>query len=391
MENSIIQLENVSMAFGPEKEKALELRDEGQSISEIYNEIKTTVALRNANFEIYPGEILVVIGLSGSGKSTLVRCLNGLNKPTTGKVLYEGQDINALDKKEMINFRRDKISMVFQHFGLMRHRNVIDNVEFGLEIKGVPKEERREKALEVIEMVGLKGQEKESINNLSGGMKQRVGIARALANDPEVLLMDEPFSALDPLVKKDMQLELLSIQEQLQKTIVFITHDINEAFKLGDRVIIMKDGDIIQIDTPENMSANPEDEYVKEFIDSADMTQVITVGDVMIKPNSVVNINSRPERAIQAMRRNNTSSAYVIDPKGKLLGLVSIYDAITGVRDDLSLEDIIIRDLLTTKPDTLLTDMIEIATESPYPLAVIDDQDKFRGIVSKVHVLSSML
>lgn len=391
MRNSIMQLEDVSMVFGPEKKRALQLRNEGMSISDIYEKTKATVALKDANLEIYPGEILVVIGLSGSGKSTLVRCLNGLNKPTTGKVKYEGKDIGSFDKEEMIDFRRNEISMVFQQFGLMSHRNVIKNVEFGLEVKGVSKEEREKKALEIINMVGLKGQENESISNLSGGMKQRVGIARALANDPEVLLMDEPFSALDPLVKEDMQLELLSIQEQLQKTIVFITHDIDEAFKLGDRIAIMKDGEIIQIDTPEEMSANPKNEYVKQFIDSADMTQVITVGDVMIKPNSVVNISSHPNRAIQAMRRNNTSSAYVIDNKGKLLGLVSIYDAIKGVRDSLTLEEILIKDLYTTTPDTLLTDMIETAAESPYPLAVIDEEDKFRGIVSKVHVLSSML
>ncbi len=381
--NSVISIQDVSMVFGPEKAKAMELKKQGLSRSDIYKRTRTTIALDRASFDIY--------SLSGSGKSTLVRCLNGLNKPTSGAVLYHGQDIGKFDKKEMIEFRRDKISMVFQQFGLMSHRDVLGNVEFGLEIKGVSKEERHKKAMEMIEMVGLEGQEHEMINNLSGGMKQRVGIARALANDPEVLLMDEPFSALDPLVKKDMQFELLTIQKKLNKTIVFITHDINEAFKLGDRIAIMKDGDIIQIDTPEEMSVHPANNYVKQFIDSADMTQVLTVRNVMIRPDSMVKITDSPEMAIQAMRRSDTASAYVVNENMKLMGLVSIYDALQARRDSLALKDVLNTDIKTTSPDTLLTDMIEIATETPYPIAVLDDHGNFRGIVSKVHVLSSML
>ncbi len=201
-----------------------------------------------------------------------------LNKPTSGNIFYEGEDIGKFGKEKLNDYRRNKISMVFQQFGLMSHRNVIGNVEYGLEVKGVPKEERRAKAKEMIDMVGLEGHDNELITSLSGGMKQRVGIARALANDPEILLMDEPFSALDPLVRKDMQFELLTIQRKLDKTIVFITHDINEAFKIGDRVAIMRDGgEVIQVATPEEMSENPADDYVKQFIDSADKTQVISV------------------------------------------------------------------------------------------------------------------
>src|SRR5699024_513864 len=232
-------------------------------------------ALWDATFDVKEGEIFVVIGLSGSGKSTLVRCFNRLNKPTRGQVLFQGKDIGKYDKKELNDYRRNKISMVFQQFGLMSHRDVIGNVEYGLEVKGISKEERHKIAKEMIDMVGLEGQDEEPISNLSGGMKQRVGLARALANDPEILLMDEPFSALDPLVRKDMHFELLTIQEKLNKTIVFITHDINEAFKLGDRVAIMRDGEVIQIATPEEMSENPADDYVKQFIDSADVTQVV--------------------------------------------------------------------------------------------------------------------
>jgi glycine betaine/proline transport system ATP-binding protein len=389
--NSVISLKNVSMVFGPDKARALELKKKGLSRSEIYDKTRSTVALYNASFDIYPGEIFVVIGLSGSGKSTLVRCINGLNKPTVGKVEFHGQDIGKFSKEEMTKFRRNSISMVFQQFGLMSHRDVLGNVEFGLEIKGVSKHEREKKAKEMISMVGLEGQEHEAIGNLSGGMKQRVGIARALANDPEVLLMDEPFSALDPLVKRDMQFELLSIQKKLNKTIVFITHDINEAFKLGDRIAIMKDGDIIQIDTPEEMSTNPANDYVKQFINTADMTQVLTVGNVMVAPDSMVKISDSPKLAINAMRRNNTSSAYVVSEDMKLMGLVNIYDTLRAVRESLKLEDILVKDIKTTKPDVVLTNMIEMATETPYPIAVLDDNDNFLGIVTKVQVLSSIM
>lgn len=221
-------------------------------------------------------------------------------------------------------------------------------------------------------------------------MKQRVGIARALANDPEVLLMDEPFSALDPLVKKDMQFELLTIQRKLDKTIIFITHDINEAFKLGDRVAIMKDGEVIQIDTPERMTSHPATDYVRQFIDSADKTQVISVKNVMITPNSMVRLRDNPKLAIKAMRDNDVSSAYVISEKTKFQGVITLDDALRAQREGLDLSDILIRDIMTTSPDAILSDIIADATESRFPLAVVDADNNLKGIVSKVHVLSSM-
>ncbi|MCC8178670.1 MAG: ATP-binding cassette domain-containing protein, partial [Cloacibacillus sp.] len=226
----------------------------------------------------------VIIGLSGSGKSTLVRCFNQLLRPTSGHVLFEGREIDSMKKKELLEFRRDKGSMVFQHFGLFTHRSVMDNVAYGLEVRGIPPEERHAKALEFIRMVGLDGWEGKAISSLSGGMKQRVGIARALANDPEVLLMDEPFSALDPIVRREIQFEFLQILRKLNKTVLFITHDIDEAFKLGDTVAIMRDGRIIQVDTPEEMSANPADDYVRSFIEGADRSQVLTAKNIMTVP-----------------------------------------------------------------------------------------------------------
>ena len=241
-EDFIITARHVTKLYGANKAEAAKLMQEGSDKGDVYAKTGATVALWDVNLNIRRGEVFVIIGLSGSGKSTLVRCFNRLHRPTSGQILFDGTDIDRLDKRGLLNYRRDKISMVFQNFGLMTHRNVIDNVAYGLEVKNVPRAEREEKAHNMIEMVGLSGLDRQPIDSLSGGMKQRVGLARALANEPEVLLMDEPFSALDPLVRKDMQFELLSIQRKLNKTVIFITHDINEAFKLGDTVAIMRDG-----------------------------------------------------------------------------------------------------------------------------------------------------
>ena len=389
--NNILSIENLSKLYGTEKSKATKLKKAGKDKDTIYKESGVTIALWDVNLEIQKGEIFVIIGLSGSGKSTLVRCFNLLNKPTSGKVYFEGNDIGKFSKEKLNDYRRNKISMVFQQFGLMSHRSVIGNVEYGLEIKGLPKEERRAKAKEMINMVGLEGHDDEPITSLSGGMKQRVGIARALANDPEILLMDEPFSALDPLVRKDMQFELLTIQEKLDKTIVFITHDINEAFKIGDRVAIMKDGEIIQVATPEEMSENPADDYVKQFIDSADKAQVIHVKNVMITPNSIIRLKDSPNLAVKTMKSNGVSSAYVVGEKMRLHGVVTIDDCLEGNKNDQTISDIMIKDINTTSPDALLTDIMSMAASTKFPIAVVDDENRLKGIVSKAQVLSSIL
>lgn len=392
MENKpLIQVKDLSLVFGLEEKEALKMKAAGKSRAEIYEKTKSTVALYKANFDIQLGEIFVIIGLSGSGKSTLVRCLNGLNRPTAGQVLYKGQDISQFNREELRQFRREKMAMVFQHFGLMSHRDVLGNVEYGLEIKGMPKKERQEKAEAMLEMVGLSGHEHENITALSGGMKQRVGIARGLANDPEVLLMDEPFSALDPLVRKDMQFELLTIQQKLEQILVFITHDINEAFKLGDRIAIMRDGEIIQIASPEDMSEHPENDYVQQFIDSADMTEVYSVGSVMVTPNSLVGLSDSPNIAIKAMKNNGVSSAYVVDRHMTFQGVVTIDDALKARQEKWDLADILITDVDTTKPDALLSDVMGQATEARFPIAVLGPDKNLEGIISKVHVLSTMV
>ncbi|NMA55089.1 MAG: betaine/proline/choline family ABC transporter ATP-binding protein [Firmicutes bacterium] len=390
-DNVLLSTRRVSKLYGAEKSRAIKLKKSGADKDTIYRKTGVITALWDVTLDIKQGEVFVIIGLSGSGKSTLVRCFNMLNKPTSGHVFYRGQDIGQFSRQELNNYRRNQVSMIFQQFGLMSHRDVLGNVEYGLEIKGVPKEERRAKAVEMLNMVGLDGHEHEPISSLSGGMKQRVGIARALANDPEILLMDEPFSALDPLVRRDMQFELLTIHRKLNKTIVFITHDIDEAFKLGDRVAIMKDGEVIQVATPEKMSEQPANDYVKQFIDSADKTQVITVRSVMITPNSIVRLRDNLSYAINTMRKNGVSSAYVVGDKMKLQGVITIDDTIRANKEGLGIKDILIKDINTTDPDAVLTDIMSMATKTRFPIAVVDESGSLKGILSKVHVLSSML
>jgi len=387
---AIIKVENATKLYGINKSEAIKLMKEGADKDTVYKKTGVTVALWDVSFEIKKGEVFVIIGLSGSGKSTIIRCLNKLNKLTSGKIYFQNNDIDQFSKKELLDLRRNKISMVFQNFGLMNHRTVIENVAYGLEVKKVPKEEREKKALEMISLVGLEGWEHQPISRLSGGMKQRVGLARALANDPEVLLMDEPFSALDPLVKRDMQFELLSIQRKLQKTVVFITHDINEAFKLGDTVAIMRDGRIIQIDTPQNMSLNPADEYVSKFIDSADKSKVLSAKHVMITPRCMVREKDAPVHIIEELSRNDVSTAYVVDDSMKLLGVISIDNAIRAGKENIPISDLIDREIYTIFRDTLIVDILQLTAKSKYPIAVVDEYQRLEGIVSKSAVLSSL-
>lgn len=385
----ILKVSHLTKLYGIDKQNAVRMMKNGAYKEDVYKSTGVNVALWDVSFNVRRGEIFVIIGLSGSGKSTVIRTLNMLQPPTSGSVFFENREIGKFDRKTLLDYRRNKISMVFQNFGLMSHRDIVGNVAYGLEVKGVSREEREQKAVELIEMVGLKGHEHDRIDNLSGGMKQRVGIARALANDPEVLLMDEPFSALDPLVRKDMQFELLSLQRQLEKTIVFITHDVNEAFKLGDTVAIMRDGKLIQVCTPEEMSTAPANDYVKQFIDSADKIRFLSVGNIMITP-CVVRTTDSPRNAIREMRSNGVSTAYMVEKQMKFQGIVTIDDAINAMKEGGTLSDICITDAVTVSKDTVVGDIIPLAVETKYPLAVLDDNKKLLGIITKASVLSSM-
>jgi len=387
----ILEAKHVTKLYGGNKAEAVRLMTAGAEKNEVYQKTGVIAALWDINFQVKRGEIFVIIGLSGSGKSTLIRCLNMLNRPTSGSILFNDTDLLHLNKKELLDFRRHKAAMVFQNFGLMSHRNVLGNVAYGLEVRNVPRAEREQKAMEMIEMVGLGGMEHQPITSLSGGMRQRVGIARALASDPEVMLMDEPFSALDPLVRSDMQFELLSIQRKLGKTIVFITHDINEAFKLGDRVAIMRDGKIVQLDVPERMSTNPADDYVKKFIEGADKTKVFSVRHVMAKPACIVRSKDSPDHAINLMRRNETSSAYVVDNTMRFAGIVTIDAAIRARSGGESISQVLIADTPTITQEALISDILPLAAEAKFPLAVVDEEERLKGIVSRASVLSSLV
>ena len=389
-EEYIAEARNIVKIYGKNKAEASRMMSEGFEKDEVYRKTGAAVALWNVSFKVRRKEIFVIIGLSGSGKSTIIRCFNQLLKPTSGTILFEGQDVGELKGCELLTLRRDKISMVFQNFGLLTHRNVIDNVAYGLEVRGVPKKERFEKAEEFIRMVGLEGWGDKPISSLSGGMKQRVGIARALVNSPNMLLMDEPFSALDPLVRREMQFELLSIQRKLEKTIIFITHDINEAFKLGDRVAIMHNGKIIQSGTPEEMSTDPVNDYVRNFIEGADMSIVLKVRHVMFPPQCIVRENVSPASAVREMRENQVSSAYAVGDNMKFMGVVTLDDALRARQEKLPLFSVLTKGVPVTGEDVLIKDIIPKAAQARFPIAVVGERGKLKGIVSRASVLSSL-
>ncbi|WP_312943249.1 glycine betaine/L-proline ABC transporter ATP-binding protein [Oscillibacter sp.] len=391
MSDMIIETKNLSKLYGTRREEATELLSQGMEKAEVLKKTGVTTALYDINLQIPRGKIFVVIGLSGSGKSTLVRCFNRLHRPTSGSVTFDGVDLLKLNKQELREFRRRKVAMVFQSFGLMSHRNVLGNVAYGLEVSGMGREEREKRSREAIALVGLEGWEESMIGSLSGGMRQRVGLARALANDPEVLLMDEPFSALDPLVRNDMQFELLSIQRKLGKTVIFITHDIDEAFHLGDTVAIMRDGRLIQVDTPEGMSTNPADDYVRRFIDSADKSKVLSVRNIMITPVSLIKPGDGIDHALRLMRKNAMSSVYAVDGQMKLQGILTLSDAMRAKRETLGLTEMIIRDVPSVGLDASVEDIMPLSAESTYPLAVLDEGGRLQGIVTKASVLSSLV
>lgn len=385
----IIKVENVTKIFGRNPRQGLKLLNSGKTKQQILEETGMTVGVNKASFEVYQGEIFVIMGLSGSGKSTLVRLLNRLIEPTDGKVFVDNIDVVKMKSDELREVRRKKMSMVFQRFALFPHRSVVENAAYGLEVQGMNKAERLEKATTALELVGLKGYEQSYPSELSGGMQQRVGLARALANDPDVLLMDEAFSALDPLIRKDMQDELVVLQEKMEKTIVFITHDLDEALKLGDRIALMKDGSIVQIGTPEEIMMNPADDYVEKFVEDVDLSKVLTAQHVMIRPETLV-YERGPRVALQVMRAQGVSSLYLIDKRNKLVGAVTAQAASDAAKNNQSLEEVMMRDLPTVSPETLISDMYDKMSNHPLPLPVIDEDNRLRGIVVNGSVIAAL-
>jgi len=388
-EKTKIEIKDVSKVFGKNPKKALGLLEEGLSKADILEKTGNNVGLYKLNFEIKDGEIFVIMGLSGSGKSTLLRCINRLIEPTVGEILIDGSDVVKMKSETLRELRRNKLGMVFQNFGLIPHRSVLDNVAYGLEVRGIDKEERYKKAIEAIENVGLKGHENSSISELSGGMQQRVGLARALATDPDILLMDEAFSALDPLIRSEMQDELLALQDRMQKTIVFVSHDLDEALKLGDRILLMNEGKAVQIGTAEEILTEPADDYVAKFVAGVDRSKVLVAEAVMKRPDPVISINSTLKVAVQLMRKHGISSIYVVDRNKILKGFVTIDEAIEGMKAGKTIDDVMKKDSETTSPDTPLNELIPII-ESTSPVAVVDERKKLLGVVVRGSVLGAL-
>lgn len=389
-----MEVKNLVKIFGDHPQKAQPLIEQGLTKQEIFQKTKQTVGVYNANFAVECGEVFVIMGLSGSGKSTLLRCLNRLIEPTSGEILIDGEDITKVDDKKLLEIRRRKLGMVFQKFALFPHRTVRENVAYGLEIQGMDEVERLKKADDTLALVGLEGWEHSLPSELSGGMQQRVGLARALASDPDILLMDEAFSALDPLIRKDMQDELLSIQSQMNKTIIFVTHDLDEALKIGDRIMLMRDGVVVQIGTPEEILTNPADEYVERFIEDVDMTKVLTAEGVMKRPQITVSVKDGPRLALRMMREHGLSSIFVITRDRRLLGLVTADCCLNAVVNGTNANDIsglVLTDTPRVDPDTNLNELIPLMADTKYPVAVVSAEGKLMGVIVRGAVLAGMI
>jgi glycine betaine/proline transport system ATP-binding protein len=375
--------------FGRRPKDAVKKLQDGVSRSDLGSH--EIAAVIDASFDVKKGEIFVVMGLSGSGKSTLIRTLNGLLEPTSGSVTVNGTDISNVPAAKLREVRQKNISMVFQHFALFPHRTVLDNAAYGLEVQGVPRAERLERALKIVNIVGLDGWADKYPSELSGGMQQRVGLARALATETDILLMDEAFSALDPLIRREMQEQLLELQAELGKTIIFITHDLNEAMFLGDRIAVMRDGRIVQIGTPEDILTDPANDYVAQFVQDVDRARVLTAATVMEPARAVVPLTAGPRGALRVMRDLQAGAAFVLGRDRTLLGVVTDRHVMRQVKsNETDLSRVINQEHASVPADAALVDLFELAVESPLPIAVIDDKRRLLGVIPRVTLLAAL-
>ena len=383
--------QNVWKVFGPNPESIFALANNGMDKQEILEQTGHVIAVKDVSFEVHENEIFVVMGLSGSGKSTLVRCINRLIEPTKGTILVDGMDVAQMDDNELRELRRHRLSMVFQNFGLLPHRTVQDNVAFGLEVRGERGKARLEKVAQALELVGLKGWEKNRIYELSGGMQQRVGLARALAVESEIVLMDEPFSALDPLIRRQMQDEFINLRSAMKKTVVFITHDLLEALKLGDRIAIMKDGVIVQIGTSQEIVTIPEDDYVSEFVKDVPRGQVIPVSSIMDDPPVCCRCEQSLEEAIEGMKEKRVTVAFVIDSDDRLKGTITMEQAIASARNGVTkAEEVAQPEFTSTSPETPSEQVLPLVAEGNIPVAVLDEEQHLLGVVSRTALIDAM-
>ncbi len=383
-----IKVKNLYKIFGNQPEKAMTLLQQGLCKEEIFEKTEATVGVQEASFDIQKGEIFVIMGLSGSGKSTMVRMLNRLIEPTSGQVLIDGEDITAMNAEQLVRLRRSKLGMVFQSFALMPHMNVIQNAAFGLEMDGVDRPTREKRALQALEQVGLDAWAESFPDELSGGMQQRVGLARGLAVDPDILLMDEAFSALDPLIRTEMQDELLKLQAKAKRTIVFISHDLDEAMRIGDRIAIMEGGRVVQVGTPEEILQNPADDYVRAFFRGVDPTNILSAGDIATDTHVTIPITEgkNPRAGLQRLIKNDRHFAYVLDSEKFFKGIVSI-DTLREMLDKDEVPNLIpnayLDDVVAAHRDDSLQDILPKVVEHAWPLPILDDDGKYLGSVSK--------
>lgn len=386
-----IQVRNLSKVFSEAPGPALELLEQGVGKAEIMERTGLAVGLDNVSFDLQEGEILVVMGLSGSGKSTLLRCVNRLIEPTVGSIRVDGDDITNVGRDQLLRLRREKFGMVFQQFALFPHRTIQGNVEYGLEVQKIPPAERAARARRAIEQVGLAGWESAYPRQLSGGMQQRAGLARALAVDADILLMDEAFSALDPLIRRDMQYELVALQKQLRKTILFISHDLDEAVNIGDRIILMKDGAIVQSGTPEEILTRPATEYVERFVESVDISRVLTAEHACRRAQAVAYAADGPVTALHKMKTENLDAILVVEPDLTLAGMVTAEAAEQAHRDGVErIGRVMDAEVPSCRPDEVLSDLISRLAGLPVPLPVVDEQRKLLGVVSKGGLLEAL-
>ncbi|GAA3842811.1 MULTISPECIES: quaternary amine ABC transporter ATP-binding protein [Brevibacterium] len=386
---SVVRASHVYKVFGKRQNEVVKRLEEGADRDELTK--LGTAAVIDANFEVEPGEIFVVMGLSGSGKSTLIRTLNGLWTTTSGSVEVLGTDIAKADAATLRKVRSEHISMVFQHFALLPHRTVRENAAYALELRGVPKMQRLEKADYWLKAVGLEGWGDKFPGQLSGGMQQRVGLARAFTAETDILLMDEAFSALDPLIRREMQELLVELQAKFKKTIIFITHDLNEAMFMGDRIAVMRNGRIVQIGTPEDILTDPANDYVAQFVQDVDRARVLTASNVMEKPRQVISDQSGPRVALKTMRDGYSSAVYVTDRDRRFLGVVSDRDAVDQIRAGArTLEGLVKPAAQVAKPDDVLIDLFIPSAESPLPLPVVDNDGHLVGVIPRATLLAAL-
>ncbi|WP_387466381.1 glycine betaine/L-proline ABC transporter ATP-binding protein ProV [Photorhabdus sp. RM323S] len=388
-----LEVKNLYKIFGKHPEYAFKLLNSGLNKDQIFEKTGLTIGIQNANLAIEEGEIFVIMGLSGSGKSTMVRLLNRLIKPTRGQVLIDGEDISEISETALREVRRNKISMVFQSFALMPHLNVMENTAFGMELAGIPKQERHKKALDALKQVNLESYAQSYPDELSGGMRQRIGLARALANNPDILLMDEAFSALDPLIRTEMQDELLSLQGNQPRTIVFISHDLDEAMRIGDRIAIMQGGVVVQVGTPDEILNNPANDYVKTFFRGVDISHVFSAKDVARRrPDSLLHVapGFGPLSALKVLDDENRNYGYLIERGQKFAGVVSINSLEKTLREKKPIEHAILTEPTAVAADMPLNELISVVAQSPCAVPVVGDNDKYIGVISKGMLLQAL-